>query len=47
MNFINFYRDFLNLKEIKLEHPLPSIKLYISYNKSSLNNLVSPDLLTV
>ncbi|MBI0810818.1 hypothetical protein HCI06_12570 [Escherichia coli] len=23
-----------------LEHPLPSIKLYISYNKSSLNNLV-------
>ena len=36
----NSYRDFLNLKEIKLEHPLPSIKLYISYNKSSLNNLV-------
>ncbi|HCR5562872.1 TPA: LysR family transcriptional regulator, partial [Shigella flexneri] len=26
--------------EIKPEHPLPSIKLYISYNKSSLNNLV-------
>lgn len=36
----NSYRDFLNLKEIKLEDPLPSIKLYISYNKSSLNNLV-------
>ncbi|MFB5705619.1 hypothetical protein ACE41Z_23220, partial [Shigella sonnei] len=36
----NYHRDFLNLKEIKLEHPLPSIKLYISYNKSSLNNLV-------
>ncbi|EKW97588.1 lysR substrate binding domain protein [Escherichia coli 99.0672] len=36
----NSHRDFLNLKEIKLEHPLPSIKLYISYNKSSLNNLV-------
>ncbi|WP_137495581.1 DNA-binding transcriptional repressor CitR, partial [Escherichia coli] len=30
----NSYRDFLNLKEIKLEDPLPSIKLYISYNKS-------------
>ncbi|HCS1530010.1 TPA: LysR family transcriptional regulator, partial [Shigella dysenteriae] len=36
----NSHRDFLNLKEIKLEHPLPSIKLYISYNKSSLNDLV-------
>ncbi|EIY9685261.1 LysR family transcriptional regulator [Escherichia coli] len=36
----NSYRDFLNLKEIKLEDPLPSIKPYISYNKSSLNNLV-------
>ncbi|MBY7216318.1 LysR family transcriptional regulator, partial [Escherichia coli] len=35
----NSYRDFLNLKEIKLEDPLPSIKPYISYNKSSLRKV--------
>ncbi|MBB0753244.1 hypothetical protein G7N23_18720 [Escherichia coli] len=36
----NLHRDFLKLKEIKLEQPLPAVKLYISYNKASLNNLV-------
>lgn len=36
----DLHRDFLKLKEIKLEQPLPAVKLYISYNKASLNNLV-------
>lgn len=33
------HQESLNLKEIKLEHPLPLVKLYICYNKTSLNNL--------
>ncbi|RZM91828.1 LysR family transcriptional regulator [Escherichia sp. E10V10] len=33
------YHKTLQLKQIKLEHPLPSNTLYMSYNKSSLNNL--------
>ncbi|VED12924.1 transcriptional regulator YbdO [Escherichia coli] len=36
----DLHRDFLKLQEIKLERPLPAVKLYISYNKASLNNLV-------
>lgn len=38
--FYNFYRDFFNLKEIKLEYSLFLIKFYIFYNKFFLNNLV-------
>ena len=33
------YQKNLQLKQIKLEQNLPSNTLYISYNKSSLNNL--------
>lgn len=38
--FYNFYCDFFNLKEIKLEYLLFLIKFYIFYNKFFLNNLV-------
>lgn len=32
------HRTLLNLKEIKTPYPIPSMRLYVSYNKSSLYN---------
>lgn len=40
------YRSILNLREIKIDYTLPLMRLYISYNKSSLYNKAFSNFIT-
>jgi len=40
------YRSILNLREIKIDYTLPLMRLYSSYNKSSLYNKAFSNFIT-